>query len=75
MKYCKCVLVGRATALLNLGVKLHSLNRLHEFQNHTCFLRIVRAAGAAPPLKQLCKGHREEILSFMAGPEGELCGV
>lgn len=30
MKYCKRVLVGKATALLNFGVKLCSLNRLRE---------------------------------------------
>lgn len=71
MKYCKCVSVGRATALLNLGAKLLS-QAPGVPESHTP-LAYQPSFGAALPSKQLCLGPWEEILSFRAGSKGELC--
>lgn len=69
MKHCKCVSVGRA--LLNVGVKLCCLSRLRVFQNHTRFSLL----SELHLLQSSCVEAREEILSFGAGPKGELCTV
>lgn len=65
MKYCKCVSVARATALLNLGAKLLSQWVPWVPESHVLLAYL--------PSKQLCLGPKEEILSFRAGPTGDLC--